>query len=585
MAKFFDIFCCFPWRRSRTPSESRSVEYITIHGISDISSDDIFEVTADIPLIEDTQIQHVPPTIGESQMTVAEPEELPVPSEASIYDDHSEPAPVIQKHRVLVIVIEMVKSIPDQSQDGCESLAEKTVSEPEPEPEKMFQPSETPESDDPTEPSPCAVSSVSSVCEEPAETSPLPLLSEACACVVPAEPSPTPEPSEDSACGYAREPSPEIYIPEEAAQDSSSDVEISSGSISRARMDYDDIFDIIAGESNTQSESAMSLQDFNLHKVLGRGSFGKVMLAEFKVTKEMFAIKTIKLAGLRSKSVQSILTERKIFKSISSVRHPFVVNLFASFHTDDRAFFAMEYAAGGSLKARLKSLQSFSEPMARFYTACVVLGLEFLHQKKIIHRDLKPDNIVLDKDGFAKITDFGVSKRGIGFGDRITGVCGTRKYMAPEMAAEKPYTRDVDWWAVGIMLYKMLTGKYPFNGKTDDKLGESIQKDRVRCPWRVSSRASALIKSLLTKDPVKRLGSQKGGQDVKDHLFFTEINWMDLLAKKTQPPFTPCLSGPEDVSNFDPKFTSQAPTLTPPRRRRVRRCHQHAFAKFDWVAE
>uniref|UniRef100_A0A8C5MN12 Uncharacterized protein n=1 Tax=Leptobrachium leishanense TaxID=445787 RepID=A0A8C5MN12_9ANUR len=566
MAKFCDIFCCFPRRRSRKPSESRSVEYITIHGISDISSDDIFEVNADIPLIEDTQIQNVPPTTGESQMTGTEQEEFPVPTEA----------PDIKK-RVLVIVIEMVKPLPEESQDGCESLIEKTVSEPEPEPEKIFQPSETPESGDPAEQSPCAVSSESSECDDPAETSPLSLLSEACACdsgvtTRGAECATAPGPLSlggPRLAAWARVPAGLLHWMKRTSaharqkklgKDSSSDVEVSSG-----------------------PKPTISLQDFNLHKVLGRGGFGKVMLAEFKVTKELLAIKTIKLAEFRS-GFESILTEREILTTISSVRHPFVTNLFASFHTNDRAFFAMEYAAGGNLSTRLKSLQSFSVPMAQFYTACVVLGVEFLHQQKIIHRDLKLDNIVLDREGFAKITDFGLGEIGIGFGDKTTGVCGTRRYMAPEMIAEKPYTRDVDWWAVGVMFYRMLTGRDPFYGENDEKLRENIRYGTVMSPWRVPSSATKLIKSLLTKLPDRRLGSQKGAQDVKDHPFFTEINWMDLLAKKIQPPFTPSLSGPEDVSNFERMFTTESPNLTPPRDR-VLGYHHKAFKDFDWVAE
>uniref|UniRef100_A0A8C5Q745 Serine/threonine protein kinase n=1 Tax=Leptobrachium leishanense TaxID=445787 RepID=A0A8C5Q745_9ANUR len=551
MAKFCDIFCCFPRRRSRKPSESRSVEYVTIHGISDISSDDIFEVNADIPLIEDTQIQNVPPTTGESQVTGTEQEEFPVPTEA----------PDIKKQRVLVIVIEMVKPLPEESQDGSESLIQKTVSEPEPKPEKIFQPSETPESDDPAEPLPCAVSSESSECDDPAETLPLSLQSQACACDVSAESSPTLAPSADYACGYAEGRSPEIYIPEEPVQDSSSDVEASSG-----------------------PRSAISLQDFNLHKVLGRGGFGKVMLAEFKVTKELFAIKTIKLAEFSSLGIQSILTEREILTTISSVRHPFVTNLFASFHTNDRAYFAMEYAAGGDLRIRLKSLKSFPEPMARFYTACIVLGLEFLHQQKIIHRDLKLDNIVLDKEGFAKITDFGLGKIGIGFGDKTTGRCGNRIYMAPEMIARKPYTRDVDWWAVGVMLSKMLNIKDPFYVDNYGMQSDNIRFAFMVSPRRVSSSATDLTHSLLSRSPVTRLGSQKGAQDVKDHPFFTEINWNDLLAKKMQPPFTPCLSGPEDVRYFERTLTTESPSLTPPPDPGLG-YHEESLADFDWVAE
>uniref|UniRef100_A0A4W5RLT6 non-specific serine/threonine protein kinase n=1 Tax=Hucho hucho TaxID=62062 RepID=A0A4W5RLT6_9TELE len=202
-----------------------------------------------------------------------------------------------------------------------------------------------------------------------------------------------------------------------------------------------------------------SLRDFKCVAVLGRGHFGKVLLAEYKSTGEMFAIKALKKGDIVARDeVDSLMCEKRIFETVNSVRHPFLVNLFACFQTQEHVCFVMEYAAGGDLMMHIHS-DVFSEPRAIFYAACVVLGLQFLHEHKIVYRDLKLDNLLLDTEGYVKIADFGLCKEGMGFRDRTSTFCGTPEFLAPEVLTETSYTRAVDWWGLGVLVFEMLVGE------------------------------------------------------------------------------------------------------------------------------
>eukprot|EP00064_Thunnus_orientalis_P002274 superscaffoldBa00000159_g2281 len=202
-----------------------------------------------------------------------------------------------------------------------------------------------------------------------------------------------------------------------------------------------------------------SLQDFKCVAVLGRGHFGKVLLAEYKSTGEMFAIKALKKGDIVARDeVDSLMCEKRIFETVNSVRHPFLVNLFACFQTQEHVCFVMEYAAGGDLMMHIHA-DVFSEPRAVFYAACVVLGLQFLHDHKIVYRDLKLDNLLLDTEGYVKIADFGLCKEGMGFRDRTSTFCGTPEFLAPEVLTETSYTRAVDWWGLGVLIFEMLVGE------------------------------------------------------------------------------------------------------------------------------
>lgn len=330
-----------------------------------------------------------------------------------------------------------------------------------------------------------------------------------------------------------------------------------------------------------------SIQDFRCVAVLGRGHFGKVLLSEYQNTREMFAIKALKKGDIVARDeVDSLMCEKRIFEAVNSVRHPFLVNLFACFQTKDHVCFVMEYAAGGDLMMHIHA-DVFSEPRAVFYAACVVLGLQFLHDHKIVYRDLKLDNLLLDTEGFVKIADFGLCKEGMGFGDRTNTFCGTPEFLAPEVLTDTSYTRAVDWWGLGVLIYEMLVGESPFPGDDEEEVFDSIVNDEVRYPRFLSTEAISVMRRLLKRNPERRLGaSERDAEDVKKHPFFRAIDWNALLAKKVKPPFVPTIRGREDVSNFDDEFTSEMPILTPPREPRILSDDEQCmFADFDYIAD
>lgn len=203
----------------------------------------------------------------------------------------------------------------------------------------------------------------------------------------------------------------------------------------------------------------LGVQHFEFVSVLGRGHFGKVILSRYKYTGEYFAIKALKKGDIIARDeVDSLMAEKRIFEVSTSIRHPFLVNLFACFQTEQHVCFVMEYACGGDLMMHIHQ-DIFREPRAVFYAACVVLGLQFLHDHKIIYRDLKLDNLLLDNEGYVKIADFGLCKEGIGYGDRTGTFCGTPEFLAPEVLTENSYTRAVDWWGLGVLIFEMLVGE------------------------------------------------------------------------------------------------------------------------------
>ncbi|XP_063056590.1 serine/threonine-protein kinase N2 [Engraulis encrasicolus] len=336
-----------------------------------------------------------------------------------------------------------------------------------------------------------------------------------------------------------------------------------------------------------EEEFQFNLNDFKCVAVLGRGHFGKVLLAEYKSTGEMFAIKALKKGDIVARDeVDSLMCEKRIFETVNSVRHPFLVNLFACFQTREHVCFVMEYAAGGDLMMHIHA-DVFSEPRAVFYAACVVLGLQFLHDHKIVYRDLKLDNLLLDTEGYVKIADFGLCKEGMGFRDRTSTFCGTPEFLAPEVLTETSYTRAVDWWGLGVLIFEMLVGESPFPGDDEEEVFDSIVNDEVRYPRFLSTEAISIMRRLLRRNPERRLGAgEKDAEEVKKHPFFRNVDWNGLLAKKVRPPFVPTIKGREDVSNFDDEFTSEAPILTPPREPRVLTTNeQEMFGDFDYIAD
>uniref|UniRef100_A0A4W4FQA3 protein kinase C n=1 Tax=Electrophorus electricus TaxID=8005 RepID=A0A4W4FQA3_ELEEL len=310
-----------------------------------------------------------------------------------------------------------------------------------------------------------------------------------------------------------------------------------------------------------EQDSQFTLADFRCAAVLGRGHFGKVLLAEYKSTGEMFAIKALKKGDIVARDdMDGVMCEKRIFETVNSARHPFLVNLFACFQTQEHVCFVMEYAAGGDLMMHIHT-DVFSEPRGVFYAGCVVLGLQFLHEHKIVYRYVPVSNIFT--------------------------FCGTPEFLAPEILTETSYTRAVDWWELGVLIFEMLVGESPFTGDDEEEVFDSIVNDEVRYPQFLSTEAISIMRQLLRRNPERRLGAgERDAEEVKKHPFFRNLDWAALLAKKIRPPFVPTLKGCDDVSNFDEEFTSEAPILTPPREPRLLTDReQELFKDFDYIAD
>ncbi|OUC41535.1 kinase domain protein, partial [Trichinella nativa] len=281
------------------------------------------------------------------------------------------------------------------------------------------------------------------------------------------------------------------------------------------------IFPLIISGYRQSTNATMTIDDFKLISVLGRGHFGKVILSKYRPNNNYFALKILKKADILSRDeVESLMAEKRIFEIVNRSKHPFLINLYACFQTREHVCFVMEYAMGGDLMRHIHD-DIFTEERACFYAACVTLGLQYLHDNKIIYRDLKLDNLLLDRDGYLKIADFGLCKENMGFEDRTSTFCGTPEFLAPEVLSESMYTRSVDWWGLGVLIFEMLVGEPPFSGDDEEEIFDSIVNDDVRYPRFLSIEAISIMRRLLRKNPAKRLGSSEAdAEEVKKQRFF-----------------------------------------------------------------
>lgn len=312
------------------------------------------------------------------------------------------------------------------------------------------------------------------------------------------------------------------------------------------------------------SKRKIGLNDFNFLAVLGKGNFGKVMLAEEKKSGYLYAIKVLKKEFIiENDEVESTKSEKRVFLAAARARHPFLLGLHSCFQTETRVYFVMEYVSGGDLMLHIQREQ-FTPRRAKFYAAEVLLALEYFHKEGIIYRDLKLDNIMLTLDGHVKVADYGLCKEDMWFGKTTSTFCGTPEFMAPEILLEQRYGRAVDWWAFGILIYEMLLGQAPFRGDDEDEIFDAILEDEPLYPIHMPPDSVSILHKLLTRDPSKRLGAgPTDAEEVKAHPFFRDINWDDMFNKRVAPPFRPTLKNPSDTSWFDTEFTSEKPTLTP----------------------
>uniref|UniRef100_A0A8C6PQI4 non-specific serine/threonine protein kinase n=1 Tax=Nothobranchius furzeri TaxID=105023 RepID=A0A8C6PQI4_NOTFU len=301
-----------------------------------------------------------------------------------------------------------------------------------------------------------------------------------------------------------------------------------------------------------------------LHLISQTSAMDATLSALEKATGRYYAMKILKKEVIVAKDeVAHTLTENRV---LQNSKHPFLTGLKYSFQTHDRLCFVMEYANGGELFFHLSRDRVFSEERARFYGAEIVSALDYLHaERNVVYRDLKLENLMLDKDGHIKITDFGLCKEGIKDGATMKTFCGTPEYLAPEVLEDNDYGRAVDWWGLGVVMYEMMCGRLPFYNQDHEKLFELILMEDIRFPRTLGPEARSLLSGLLKKDPMQRLGG--GPDDAKEimqHRFFAGINWQDVYEKKLVSPFKPQVTSETDTRYFDEEFTGQTITITPP---------------------
>ncbi|KAM4600375.1 serine/threonine-protein kinase Sgk2b [Polymixia lowei] len=311
-------------------------------------------------------------------------------------------------------------------------------------------------------------------------------------------------------------------------------------------------------QSSTNPDgSQVKPSDFDYLKVIGKGSFGKVLLARHRGSGGYYAVKVLqKQIILRRKEQRHVMAERSVL--LKGLQHPFLVGLHFSFQTANTLYFVLDYVNGGELFYHLQREGLFPEPRATFYAAEMASALGYLHSLDIVYRDLKPENILLDSDGHVMLTDFGLCKEGVAIGGIMQTFCGTPEYLAPEVLRGNTYSPTVDWWGLGSVLFEMLCGLPPFYNRSKAEMFENILHAPLKFPSGVSLTARSLLGGLLEKDCSKRLGGDSDFAELQSHPFFVSINWDDLLARKVTPPFIPKVAGPCDVRYIDPEFTLQA---------------------------
>ena len=302
----------------------------------------------------------------------------------------------------------------------------------------------------------------------------------------------------------------------------------------------------------------LSYSDFLALKLLGRGSFGEVLLVKLKATGKIYAMKILDKKILKLKNQQNhTKTERDLMVRINS---PFIVNIKSAFQDNNNLYLVSEFMQGGDMFFHMHDNQTniFSLEKTKFYVIELILALDSLHKNNMVYRDLKPENILLDSKGHIKLTDFGLSKILEDGEDKAYTLCGTPQYLAPEVLLRKGYDKAVDWWSLGCIMYEMLTGKLPFPFKRGVKLSIKTYEKKINFPSKITENAKDLIQKLLVVNPNDRLGSgTDGSESIKKHPFFEEVDWDSAFEKQLDPPFVPKLKDETDLKYFDTMFTEE----------------------------
>ena len=309
---------------------------------------------------------------------------------------------------------------------------------------------------------------------------------------------------------------------------------------------------IIIKENENQNPNA-TLEDFSPLKVLGRGSFGKVVLVRLEKTKKLYAMKILKKElVIKRKQVNHTMTERSLLEKLN---HPFIVKLFYAFQDKTKLYFITEFMQGGELFFHLRRNSQYKEKSVKFYMSEILLAIDYMHKNNFIYRDLKPENILIDKLGHIKLTDFGLSKLLDEEAQKTYTLCGTPEYLAPEIIFEKGYDKTCDWFSFGVLMFEMLCGFHPFKQKKG-KFNPQIYKMKIIIPENIGKNARDLIEKLLNSNPRERIG-YNSSEEIMKHDFFKDIDFDKVLKREYKPPFIPKLDNEEDLRYFDKGFTEE----------------------------
>lgn len=318
------------------------------------------------------------------------------------------------------------------------------------------------------------------------------------------------------------------------------------------------------GEEGTPQKSPKEPQNYRLEDLdtlstVGTGTFGRVQLVRDKASSSFFALKVMRIPDvIRLKQQQHVQNEKEVLQEVT---HPFLVQLLWTSHDARFLYMLMEFVPGGELFTYLRNRGRFSGSAGVFYSAEIVCAIEYLHSKSIVYRDLKPENILLDRDGHIKLTDFGFAKKLV---DRTWTLCGTPEYLAPEVIQSKGHGTAVDWWALGILIFEMLSGFPPFFDDNPFGIYQKILAGKIDFPRHLDFTVKDLIRKLLVVDRTRRLGNMKNGaDDIKRHRWFRTVDWESVPLRKLKPPIVPKLCGDGDSSNFEAypetEWTDSAP--------------------------
>ena len=334
--------------------------------------------------------------------------------------------------------------------------------------------------------------------------------------------------------------------------------------------------------STHQTIKNVGVNDFKLIKVIGRGTYGKVCLVEYKQTNELYAMKSLKKDILLDEDqIESTLLEKKILQSLN---YPFLVGMVFCFQTEERVYFVLPFIRGGELFIHLRQNKYFPEDTVKFYASIIGLSLEYLHKNGIVYRDIKPENILLEEDGYLKLIDFGMAKI-LKEDENTNSFCGTPEYLAPEIITGEGHNKMADWWSYGTLVYEMLFGIPPFFCDNVEKMYQLITKCELRFPkkLKVSDEAKDLLGKLLIKNQKERFGVKGGFEEIKKHPFFKGMDFKALEEKKIPAPFKPVLEDSFDVRNFDEEFTSEdlVSSEIPEKNMELIKKNQEKFEEFD----